>query len=107
MTIRHFSMIRASVKAIVLGTMTDVVAQNIVALPILIIAASRANAFSAAKNTPALMMDVLRSSPSLMLTQLVIGALCCILGGLIAARSAQREGLFHGALSGFLFGLVP
>jgi lysozyme family protein len=98
-----------SVKGIVLGGITDIVATNIVAFPIIIIAALRANALDLPKEEQTrAVIDTLQSTPSLFVTQLVLGALCSMLGGYVAAKIAKRGPLLNGALSAFLcvgFGL--
>lgn len=102
-------MSRVSVKGVVLGGLVDIVATNIVAFPVIIVAALRANAMALPKEqqTPAV-MQALQNTTSLFVTQLILGGLCSILGGYIAARVARREALLNGALSSFLcvgFGL--
>jgi hypothetical protein len=98
-----------SLKGIVLGGITDIVATNIVAFPIVIVAALQADAVNLPKEEQTrAVIDTLQGTPSLFVTQLVLGALCSVLGGYVAARIAKRSPLLNGALSAFLcvgFGL--
>jgi hypothetical protein len=98
-----------SLKGVVLGGIVDIVATNIAAIPLVVLAATRANVLSLPREqqTPAV-VETLQNTPSLYFTQLVLGALCSILGGYVAARIARRSPILNGALSAFLcvgFGL--
>jgi hypothetical protein len=102
-------MSQVSLKGVVLGGIVDIVATNIAAIPLVVLAAARSNAMSLPQEQQtAAVVETLQNTPSLYFTQLVLGALCSILGGYVAARIAKRSPLLNGALSAFLcvgFGL--
>jgi putative membrane protein (TIGR04086 family) len=100
---------RLSPKGIVVGGVVDIVASNLAAIPLAIVAALRIDVRHLPRDEQSrALLEVLRTTPSLFVTQLLLGALCSILGGYVAARLAKRSELVNGALSAFLciaFGL--
>jgi peptidoglycan/LPS O-acetylase OafA/YrhL len=92
-----------SVKGIVVGGVVDIVATNVLALPVVIVAGIQANiaALPREQQTRAV-IDTLQGTPSLYATQFVLGALASVLGGYVAAKVAKRGALLNGALSAFL-----
>jgi hypothetical protein len=96
-------MSQLSLKGVVLGGVVDIVATNVLALPVVIFAGVRANiaALPQEEQTRAV-IDTLQGTPSLYVTQLVLGALASILGGYVAAKVAKRGAVLNGALSAFL-----
>jgi hypothetical protein len=54
-----------------------------------------------AQQAPAL-MDAMTHDTSLLVTGMVAGSLCSVIGGYVAARIARREPLLNGALSAWL-----
>jgi len=94
---------RLSIKAVLLGGITDVFATNVARLPLLGIAAARANLAAVPKAQQAeAVMAVMEASPELQAAALVVGCLCTALGGYVAARVAGRSQVLHGALSSYL-----
>ena len=94
---------RLSAKGIVLGGFTDIVATNVVAIPLMAVAAARASVASlpAAEQTAA-MLAAMRASPGLQVASWVLGGACNVLGGYVAARLARRGEVLNGALSAWL-----
>lgn len=92
-----------SAKGILLGGLADIVATNIAMFPVMVLAAARTNVvgLSKAEQTKAL-VSAMQTSPGLLFTGWVLGALCSVLGGYVAARLAKRGELVNGALSAYL-----
>lgn len=91
-----------SPKAILAGGVADIVATNVVLTPVAVMVfakdpASLAPGFSGTKAFAA----ALDASASLSLVVLLLGSLCSVLGGWLAARIAGRAELLHGAFSAF------
>jgi len=102
-------MSQISVKGVVVGGVIDIVATNIAALPVVVIAAMQAGVHTLPKAEQAkATTDALMNTPSLFLAAMFLGMLCSILGGFVAASIAKRDALLNGGLSAFLcvgFGL--
>jgi len=87
---------RISPKGVIIGGVVDIVATNLVALPVLIVAAAKANAAQLPKEEQArALLDTLQASPALLGIQLVLGSLCSVLGGisLDGLRSRTRSSM--------------
>jgi hypothetical protein len=96
-------MSQVSVKGVVIGGVTDIVATNIAALPVVVIAAMQAGVHTLPKAEQAkATADALQNTPSLFLATMFLGMLCSVLGGYVAARIAKRGAVLNGALSAFL-----
>jgi hypothetical protein len=96
-------MSQLSLKGIVLGGVVDIVATNVLALPVVILAGMQANVAALPKEAQTrAVIDTLQGTPSLYVTQLVLGALASVLGGYVAAKVAKRHAILNGALSAFL-----
>lgn len=100
---------RLSPKAIVVGGVVDIVATNIATLPVYVgILTSKGVIGATESQTTRVIQSSLDASPTLYTSMMLLGSLCSILGGWVAARIAKRDELLHGALSPFLcvgFGL--
>jgi len=90
---------------VLVGGVTDIVATNIAAMPVAIVAgikavASTPNFVQLPKDqqTRAL-LETMQQTPSLHVASLVLGAACSVLGGYVAGRLAKRGELLNGALS--------
>lgn len=92
-----------SILGVLLGGIVDVVSTNIAAFPIMLIAALQGNVYTLpkAQQTQAL-IDVMQKTTSLYIAGFILGALCSIFGGYIAALIAKRSMIFNGALSAWL-----
>ena len=100
---------RLSLKAIAVGGVVDIVATNIATLPVYVgILTSKGVIGATEAQTTRVIQSSLDTSPTLYTSMMLLGSLCSILGGWVAARIAKRDELLHGALSPFLcvgFGL--
>lgn len=92
-----------SAKGIILGGITDIVATNIASFPLIVVVAARTNVvgMSKAEQTKAL-ITAMQTSPGLQVTGWLVGALCSVLGGYVAARVAKRGEVVNGACSSYL-----
>ena len=96
-------MSRVSFKAVIVGGVADVVATNILAIPVVVYAFIVAGIahLPKAEQTPAL-MDAMQNRPGLYLLGLVLGSICSVFGGYLAARIAKHDEVLNGALSSYL-----
>ena len=94
---------RFSPIGVIVGGITDIVATNVAAFPMVVVAMLRSNAMSLpkAEQTKAI-FDVMQHSPGLQMTGWVLGGGCSVLGGYVAARLAKRGELLNGAFSSWL-----
>ncbi len=100
---------RISITGVLTGGVVDIVATNVAAIPIVgyVIATSGIGNLPKTQQTAAVMVAI-KASVGLYLTLGVLGALCSVLGGYVAAVLARRAEVFNGALSAYLcvgFGL--
>ena len=90
-------------KGVVLGGITDIVATNIAAFPLAIVAAIGTDLTSLPKaERGKALVAVMHASLGFQMTGWVLGAMCSILGGYVAARIAKRGEVMNGALSAYL-----
>ena len=96
-------MIRVSFKGVIIGGIVDMGSTVVAAFPVSIYAfmASGVSKLPQAQQAQAL-ADAMRNTPSVYLAGLLVGALCSVLGGYVAARIAKHDELLNGALSSFL-----
>jgi hypothetical protein len=91
---------RISFKAVALGGVVDIVATNLLMLPIVLpILGTTSGSTPAAGGVTSALTSALNDRPAMFLTAMLLGAAASILGGCFAARVAGREYLLHGALS--------
>jgi len=90
---------RISLKGVMIGNIVDIIATNVVVLPVMIYIL-----FSSAPPglTPDAVGRFLMASTALRVASIGLGALCSVLGGYISARIAKRDDLLNGALSSIL-----
>jgi len=94
---------KISIKGVVIGSVTDIVATNILFFPVgLYIASTRNFGVIPKEQLSRALMETIQNDPRLFLMQWVIGGGCSMLGGYIAARIAKRNPLLNGALASFL-----
>jgi len=94
---------RISFKGVLLGSITDIVATNILAIPLIVyITATRHLALIPKDQLSGVLLQTMQNDPLLYTTQLLIGSFCSILGGYIAARIAKHDEILNGALAAFL-----
>jgi hypothetical protein len=102
-------MTRVSVKGVLVGAVVDILATNIVMVPLLAVASVKLGVARLPKaEQTAAMMSALQPGSSYYVWALLLGSACSILGGYVAARIAKRSEVLNGALSAILciaFGL--
>jgi hypothetical protein len=96
---------KLSILGIVIGGISDIVLTNILAIPLLVfILVTRVHytpAMSSQQLTEAL-MNALTGDPGLFAAQFLIGSLCSIFAGYLAAWIAKHDELLNGSLSAWL-----
>lgn len=94
---------KISLKGVVIGGITDIVATNILAIPLIayVIAAFGLSHLPPDQMSIAIVSTIHDHWP-LHLVQATTGIGCSILGGYVAARLARRGELLNGTLSSFL-----
>jgi hypothetical protein len=102
-------MTRVSVKGVLVGAVVDILATNIVMVPLLAVASVKLGFARLPKaEQAAAIMSALQPGSSYYIWALLLGSACSILGGYVAARIAKRHEVLNGALSAILcmaFGL--
>ena len=98
---------RVSFKGVIIGGVLDIFLSNLAAIPILIYAAIRLETWKlpSAQQAHAL-VDAMTNDSHLLMTGMVVGSLCSVIGGYVAARIARREAVLNGALSAWLCGSI-
>jgi len=97
-------MSKVSLKAVVVGAITDIVSTNIAMIPILIYFVATRIDFARLPHDqvqPAI-SAALQSQGPLFVIGLVVGALCSVLGGYVGARLATHDEMLNGSLTSFL-----
>jgi hypothetical protein len=96
-------MSRISVKGAIIGGIVDVVATNIISIPLVVVVAMQISVdeLPKAERTQAI-TSAMHSSPTFLVTSLILGSLCSVLGGYVAARIAKSGALLNAALSSWL-----
>lgn len=96
-------MSKLSVKGILLGGIADVVATNILAIPIVAYVATKIDlAHTPKEQMQAAILAVMHANPLLFAAQIAVGVGCSILGGYLGARLAKHDELVNGTLSSWL-----
>lgn len=89
-----------SPKAVLLGAVADIVATNIVMIPVVIVVLSQVGtAGSSPAQHTAAFTAALSGNAWLYLTAMILGCAASVLGGWVAARIARKAELLNGALS--------
>ena len=94
---------RISIKGVLIGGIVDVVTSGVLGLPFAIYAMSRVDV----SNTPSSQVSkavttFVYAHPALHAGELLVGLICSVLGGLVAAWLAKRDEVLNGGLSSFL-----
>src|SRR5262245_53379507 len=91
---------RTSLKGVAVGSITDIVSTNIVLLPVMIyiLASSGLPSDRIAGSVTA----ILKASIAFRVWSSILGGLCSVLGGYVAARIAKHDEVLNGALSSIL-----
>ncbi len=93
---------RISFKGVAIGNIVDIVATNIVMVPIMIYVLASARAGSLPDHGADFVMKILRGSAVFLTASSILGGLCSVLGGYISARIAARDEVLNGALASIL-----
>ena len=94
---------KISFKGVIIGGLVDIVATYLAVIPLSIVLAMQVNVASVPKAQQGqVLAAAMRSSSMFFLSGIIIGSLCSILGGYVAARIAKHEALLNGALSAWL-----
>jgi len=95
-------MARISIKAILIGGLTDVGLTMILGLPIGIYAALVVDVAHIPKNQIHSAITAVMHRPGIYFSEMFIGFACSVLGGYVAARIAKHDELLNGCLASFL-----
>jgi hypothetical protein len=90
---------RISFKGVAIGNITDIVATNVVLLPVTLYIMAGALGGSPSSNP---VTEILARSPLFIVASSILGGLCSVLGGYVSARIAKHDHLLNGALSSIL-----
>ncbi len=96
-------MSKISITGVLLGGITDVLATNILAIPLIIYVMVKFDWSHTPKDQlNAAIVAALHGSVLIYTVQFLIGAGCSILGGYVAGRLAKQDELLNGSLSSYL-----
>jgi hypothetical protein len=102
-SLKENSLKKISIKAVVIGAVIDIVSTNLLVIPlgIYIIISHHLSTLPKEQISHAV-MQVLKDVPILFSVQILLGSLCSILGGYVAARIAKSNEITNGAWAAFL-----
>lgn len=92
-------MTRVSIVGVLAGGIIDIIASNILTLPIGVYLLSKISADTAPDRVPDAMISAMHAQPLLYALQLLVGLGCTVLGGYAAAWIARREETLNGVLA--------
>jgi hypothetical protein len=96
-------MSRLSIKGTVIGGIVDVVASSLLGIPLVVYAMVRVGALHLPREqAPMAVTALIHADLGLRAAQLVLGGLCSVLGGYLAAWIAKHDEMLNGAGSSFL-----
>ena len=96
-------MTKISFKAVLIGGVTDVVGTGMFAIPLMIYVVIRFDlAHMPQDQAQAAIIAAIHGNASLYAAQLLIGVVCSVLGGYVAAWLAKHDELINGLFSSFL-----
>jgi hypothetical protein len=93
---------RISVKAVVVGGVTDIVASVILPLPLIVYLIATEVTGTPKEPLQAAVMTAIRANPLLYGLESLISLACSVLGGYVAARVAKHDEMLNGLLASFL-----
>ena len=93
---------KISVKGVVVGGVTDIVATVILTLPLVVYLIATELTGTPKGPLQAAVVAAIRANPLLYGLQSLIGLACSVLGGYVAARVAKHDELLNGLLASFL-----
>jgi hypothetical protein len=91
---------RISLKGVAIGSITDILSTNLVLFPVLIYVLASAGVNANATTAP--ITTVLKESTFWFISSPILGGLCSMLGGYVAARISKHDELLNGGLSSIL-----
>lgn len=96
-------MARVSLKGVLIGSITDIVASNIFQLPLAIyVTVQLTNEPISSEQMNDAVMLALKNDPIYFTAGVIIGGLCSVMGGYIAGIIAKHNEVLNGALASFL-----
>lgn len=96
-------MSKISLKGVLVGGVVDVMATNLLSLPVMFYVMAKIHAADVPKDQlQSAVMSSIHSAPFLFAIQALIGVGCSVLGGYVAARLAKRSEGLNGAVSAWL-----
>ena len=94
---------KVSLKGVVVGSILDIVATNIVMIPLAVYVTSTLIKAGAARDGLATaVMATINSNPVYFIASQLLGAACSVLGGYVAAKVAKHDEIVNGALAAIL-----
>jgi hypothetical protein len=90
---------RVSLAGVATGNITDILATNAVLLPVMFYILAAASTGSLSENA---LRQILANSQLIIIASGVVGGLCSVLGGYVAARIAKHDHVLNGSLSSIL-----
>lgn len=94
---------RVSIKGVLIGGVVDVVTSGMLGVPFVIYAMSRIDlSHTPSSQVSKAVTNFIHASPALHSGELLVGLICSVLGGYVAAWLAKRDELLNGGLSSFL-----
>ena len=95
-------MSKISVKGVLVGGVTDILATVILTLPLIVYVIATEFTGSPQDQLQAAVMAAIRANTLLYGVQALVGIACSVLGGYVAARAARHDELLNGLLASFL-----
>jgi len=100
--VQRADMKRVSFKGVAIGNVVDIVASNIVMVPVMIYVLASAKTGSPPDHDAASVTEALKTSNVFLATSKILGGLCSVLGGYVSARIAKHDEVLNGTLSSIL-----
>ena|SRR6185312_1107576 len=94
---------KISIKGVLIGGVVDIVSTNIAVLPLTLYIMRAENLMSLPpQEGTKKVLEIMHTNSLYYAITLILGGICSILGGYVAARIAKREEILNGALASFL-----
>jgi hypothetical protein len=93
---------QVSFKGIAIGNIVDIVASNVVAIPVMIYVLASASVGSPPDHGAGSVTEILKTNTVFLAASSILGGLCSILGGYVSARIAKHDEVLNGALASIL-----
>jgi hypothetical protein len=102
MVVQGTDMMRVSFKGVAIGNVVDIVASNVVMVPVMIYVLASMRTGSPPDLDAASVAAALKTSNIFLAASTILGGLCSILGGYVSARIAKHDEVLNRALSSIL-----